>query len=268
MCKLITDHNWQSIKQECGVLPRFLEYGSVHAEHQGIVPVGDSLDKLVPKDEWKERINEANRLKMFPIHYFEKANVVGKNQASTNFCWAYGISSCVEAVDLMQVQVYERLAPATLGWLVNWKNQGYWCSEAIKGAAKKGIASSKFARDGVSHYKYFEKDWESDCPNHKPLEWFDTIGTDSRRRNEEEQVAQCVSLLLTPSPLYIAYNWWSHALMMAGLIWDETQKYNLRWVAWNSHNDGRIELTGSRGVPDEAYAPRSTVHSVEVIGNV
>jgi len=84
---------------------------------------------------------------------------------------------------------------------------------------------------------------------------------DSRRRDEREQVRHCVSLLLAGNPLYIAYNWWSHALMMAGVEWDESAKYNLRWIAINSHGDGRIELTGSRGVPDEAYAPRSCTFS-------
>jgi len=258
---LITDKNWQQVTKEQGVLPRFLQYGSSEAMSQKIMPVGEQPDKLVPKDEWKERINEANRLRMFPIHYFETFGVEKKNQARTNFCWSYGLTSCVESVRLYENQLYRRLAPATLGWLVGWRNQGYWCSEAIKGAFNKGIASSEFAADGVYSSRGFKDGWMEDRKRHKPLEWFDTIGVDNRRRDEEEQVAQCVSLLLTPSPLYIAYNWWSHALMMAGLEWDETAKYNLRWVAWNSHNDGRIELTGSRGVPDEAYAPRLTTHS-------
>jgi len=40
---------------------------------------------------------------------------------------------------------------------------------------------------------------------------------------------------------------------MVGVRWTEGERYNLTWQAWNSHGDGLIELTGSRGVPDEAY---------------
>jgi len=262
VCSMITDKNWQDVPQECGLLPRYLAYGSADMASRRIIPVSDQPSILVPEDEWKERINEANEYRLFPIHHMEAANVPVKNQARTNFCWSYGIASCTEAHDLIQGQPYEKLAPATLGHLVKWRNQGYWCSEAIAGANKYGHATSKFADDGVYTNRNFKDGWQADALRHRPLEWWDTVG--SRAGSEKEMVQQCVSLLLTPSPLYIAYNWWGHALMMAGLIWDEKEKYNLRWVAVNSHDDGRIELTGSRGVPDEGYGIRSTVHSVEI----
>ena len=260
-CRLITDHNYCDVPRECGVLPRYLQYGSAEAEAQKLFPVSDQPDKLVPQDEWKERILEAHAKRMFPMHYFEAANVPAKNQDGTNYCWSYSLASTVEAVNLMQGQPYRRLAPATLGHLVNWKNQGYWLSEALTGARKFGFASSEFAPDGVTNDRLFKPGWEGDALENRPLEWFDTIGVDNRRQDEFEQVRQCVSLLLTPSPLEAALYWWGHALMVAGLIWDETALYNLRWIYWNSHNDGRIELTGQRGIPDEAYAPRSVTFS-------
>jgi hypothetical protein len=46
-----------------------------------------------------------------------------------------------------------------------------------------------------------------------------------------------------------------------GVVWDTRYKHNLKWIAYNSHGDGRIEMTGSKGVPDEAYAPRLVTHS-------
>lgn len=262
--RLITDQNWQQVTKGCGVLPRFLQYGSPAAVACRLHPVGEQPDKLVPKDQWKERILEAHAKKMFPIYHFEKAQVKKKDQGWTNWCWAYGLASSLEAVRLLEGQPYRRLAPATLGWLVNWKNQGHWLSEAIAGAAQRGIASSEFADDTITNPRLFKPGWEQDALRHKPLEWFDTVGMDNRRRNEEEQVHQCVSLLLTPSPLYVAYWWWSHALMLGALEWDEREKHNLRWVALNSHNDGWIELSGSRGVPDESYAPRSSTFSPDL----
>jgi hypothetical protein len=264
MIRLITDTNWQQVPVEAGTIQRAKLYGSAEARAIGLEPLGEMADKLVPEDQWKERIEEANAKKAFPIHHFERAHVGAKNQGGTNYCWAYGIASCVEAARLLQGQPFRRLAPATLGWLVGWKNRGNYLTSAIEGAKERGVASSVFARDGTTDQRSFKEGWERDALQNRPLEWFDTIGVDGRRRNEHEQVKHCVSLLLQPgggSPLYIAYNWWRHALMMAGLIWDETQKYNLRWQAWNSHDDGPIELTGSRGVPDEAYGQRVVTFS-------
>ena len=256
-CRLITDRNWQNVPRECGVAPRYLRYGSPEAELQQLYPVGDQPNKLVPQDQWKERILEAHAKKMFPIHFFEANNVPAKNQDWTNYCSFYSLASSVEAVNLMQGQPYRRLAPATLGHLVNWKNRGFWLTEALAGARTFGFAGSEFARDGITNRRLFESGWEKDALNNRPLEWWDTVGVDNRRISEFEQVQQCVSLLLTPSPLYVALNWWGHALMIAGLTWDETALYNLRWTYWNSHNDGRIEMTGQKAIPDEAYAPRS-----------
>jgi len=250
---LITDQNWQLASQQYGVLPRFIEYGSDQAIRRGLYPLGDYPDKLIPEDEWKERIAEANEKKIFPIHYFQEFGVPAKSQTPTNFCWAYGMTSTVEAVRILENQPYRRLAPATLGWLVNWKNAGYYLTETIVGAAKRGIASSEFAPDGVYTTAKFKDGWEQDALNNKPSEWFDL--------QKSNMVKHAVSLLLIGVPLYIAYNWWGHALMMAGVEWAEGELHNLKWIAWNSHGDGKIELTGSKGVPDEAYGPRSSTYN-------
>jgi len=250
----IGDNNWRHVRRECGVLPRYVGYGSAEALAQGLIPVGNYPDKLVPKEQWQERIEECNAKKMFPIHYFEANKVPAKNQNPTNYCWAYSLASVVEAVELMQAQQYRRLAPATLGWLVRWRNQGFWLSDALKGALTRGISEHEYCADGQIPRRLSEEA-VANALHHRPLEWFDTIGPAGG--DEEEHVAQCVSLLLSPSPGYHAHNWWGHALMMAGLEWDDTQRHNLRWVNWNSHGDGRIELTGSKGVPDEFYSPRS-----------
>jgi hypothetical protein len=248
---IITDRNWNDVPQEYGILPRYMKYGSTEARENGMIPVSDSLDVLVPEDEFKERIQEANEKQMMAIHYLRDSGAKAHSQGGTNYCWAYGISECLEALRPMENQEYIRLAPATMGWIVNWRNKGNYLSSAIKGCYERGVASSEFAKDGTTNYKSFKDGWQEDAMKHRPHEW-----TDTDSANERRMVQQCVSLLVSGLPLYIAYNWWGHALMMAGVEWDETQKYNLRWIAWNSHNDGRIELTGSRGVPDEAYAPR------------
>jgi len=252
--RVISDTNWQVVPQEFGVLPRFIDYGSPEAIKRGMLPVEEFPDVLIPESEWKERIAEAHEKKTMPIHHFEASSVPAKNQANTSFCWAYSMTSAVEVCRLHEAQPYRRLAPATLGWLVGWKNRGYYLSETIQGASERGIASSEFAPDGVYNTSTFKAGWEEDALRHKPSEWFDL-------KAGGQMTNYAVSLLLAGVPLYVALNWWSHALDIAGVLWDESQLRNLRWIYWNSHGDGRIEIVGEKGIPDEAYGLRSTTFS-------
>jgi hypothetical protein len=72
-------------------------------------------------------------------------------------------------------------------------------------------------------------------------------------------IQHAISILWTGRPLYIAYNWWGHALECCGVRWDESVKYNIVWQIRNSHNEEDIiELTGDRGIPDESYCIRAS----------
>jgi hypothetical protein len=96
-----------------------------------------------------------------------------------------------------------------------------------------------------------------DALNNRPLEFTDCDPT----KGERFMAQQCASLLCQGDPIYNAFNWWGHSLTDMGVVWDTRYKHNLKWIAYNSHGDGRIEMTGSKGVPDEAYAPRLVTHS-------
>lgn len=253
MPRIITDRTF--VEQQWGILPRKIAYGSRDAFRRGMYPVDDQADVLINEDEWQERINDAHEQRTMPLHHLQKANAPARSQGRTNFCWAYGMALAVEGEELREGKNYIRLAPATLGWLVNWRNKGYYLSETIRGAAERGIASSKYAPDGVSSMAAFKPGWKEDALSHRPSEWWDTIG---KSYSVNAMVKQCVSLILNGLPGYIAYNWWGHALAMVGVRWNEKVKNNIEWIAWNSHGDGVITITGDRGVPDEFYALRAT----------
>jgi len=253
--RLITDDNWRDVQPEHGIVERVIPYGTDAAAAHGLVTF-DDLDVLIPWDDMEERINEANAKKQMPIHHLEAAGALAHNQSRTNYCWAYGLAQCLEALRLTTALPYVRLGPASLGWLVNWRNQGNYLISAIKGAAERGIASAEFVKDGTTDPRTFKEGWKEDALKHKPVEF-----TDTNRTSERFMAQQCASLLVAGLPLYIAFNWWRHALAGMGVVWDTRYKYNLRWIDWNSHGDGRIEMTGSRGVPSEAYAPRTVTYA-------
>jgi len=259
---VITDINWRDFIRpavtEDGmpeIIPRDFACGSSEAADIGLAPVEEFPNVMVPEDEWKERINEMNEEQGFPVHHLRRGNAKAKNQNGYGYCWAYGITSCLESVRVKTGQPYVELAPQSLGWMVNWRNRGYYPSHAIQGINEKGVCRNELVGDSTFNPRNFEDGWEEDALNYRAMEWWDT-----NRRTEKDMVKQCVSILLTGHPLYIAYNWWNHALMMGGLVWDEGERYNLKWLAINSHNDGEIYLTGSRGVPSEAYGVRSVTH--------
>ena len=259
--RIITDENYHDAERYYGVLPRYIKYGTVEARAIGLNPIHEQPDKLVPEDEWKERIEEANAHQMFPVHYFEQFNVTPKDQNGYNYCWGFALASVCEAVRLLEGQEYIALSGTGLGELVKWRNVGNWLSSAIEGASTLGVPSRAVAPETTINPRNFKDNWKEDRKNYRLLEWFDTIGPGSRNQDEEEHVAQCVSLLLSSSPGFVAYNWWGHAVMAAGLVWDARERHNLRWVIWNSWNDGRLELIGRKGVPDEFYAPRVMVYA-------
>ncbi len=254
---LITDKNWRDVEPEHGVLKRTVVYGSPEAHEHGLRPFADAKPELIPWDDMEERINEAIAKKQMPMHYLDDFGAQPHNQGRTNFCWNYGLALTMEAQRLIQHLSGRRLGGPSLGWLVGWKNRGYYLAATIKGAIERGIASSEFVPDGVYTSDTFKADWQDDALNNRPLEFTDCDPT----QGERFMAQQVASLLCQGDPVYDAFNWWRHALTCMGVFWDTRYKYNLRWIAYNSHGDGRIEMTGSKGVPDEAYAPRLVTHS-------
>jgi len=256
--RTITDNNWRDFQPQNGIVERKVVYGSPEARALGMVPIEDTLDVLIPWDDMEERINEANAKRQMPIHHLEAANHLAHNQGGTNYCWAYGITTCLEALRIMENQPYKRLGPSSMGWLVDWRNRGNYLSDAMRGVWERGVASAEFCGDATYDRRSFKAGWEDDALNHKLHEW-----TDANPDGGDELMAQqCCSLLVGGLPLYEAFNWWGHALARVGVVWDTNEMYNLRWIDWNSHNDGRIEMTGSKGIPDEAYAPRVATFSI------
>ena len=130
--------------------------------------------------------------------------------------------------------------------------KGFSRNEASR---REGIASFEYAKDGTTNKNTFKPGWQANRVKYKPHEWWDTVGKSFSKKG---MLRQCVSLILNGLPGYIAYNWWGHALELVGLNWDESLQNNVAWVLRNSHDENDvIELTGSRGVPDEAYGVRA-----------
>lgn len=260
------DHNWRELirpvetedgRPEC--LPRHTAYGSLEAANIGLVPLTDYPDLLVQPDQFKEVIAYCRHPDHLIFPEFHQARTWAPpgyrwNQNGRPWCWEWGITSAVMDGEAAEGKPTILLAPNTLGWLTGWKSVGYYPDLTIKGASERGIAPQSFVPDLMSaNPNTFKVGWEAAALLHRPLEWWDTNKT-----SVTAMISQCLTILKSGRSLYIGNSDWSHAYSICGLKWDESEKYNVVWVARNSHDEPEpIELTGDFGVPDEAYGVRA-----------
>jgi hypothetical protein len=208
---------------------------------------------VIPRADWPAVIAECHAKQMFPLYHQRASGVFadGWNQDGLGYCWAFGLTAAVMDAREAEGQKPVRLAPTSLGWLVRWRNQGYYLDGAIEGANKRGIAPAEYVPDLSISPSRFKPGWEEAAKLYRPLEWWDT----NRRAGTDAFIGQCLAILRTGRPLYIAYNWWGHALECVALEW---KSGGVVWTLRNSHGERDvIELAGSRGIPDEAYGVRA-----------
>jgi len=237
------------------VLPRRTLYGSHEAGEHGLIPLGEYPDKLIDLADLKEIIAYCHANKIFPLYHQEAAGwAPGYNQNGYGYCWTYGLTGCAMDCREGENQDHVRLSPFSLGWLVDWKNAGYYLDGTIKGARDRGIATIEYVPEYNLRPNTFKPGWEQDALKYRVLEWWDTQGTSA-----QTMLQHCATILSMGRPCFVAYNFWGHALELVALNWDQRYPNNVVWVLRNSHGELEvIGLTGSRGVPDEAYGPRST----------
>jgi len=254
------DRYWKRIVDSSpamGALPRQTKYGSEETIKMGLKPFGEAFpDKLVDPADFKAVIQECHEQKIFPM-YHQKAtwgpNGFRWNQNGLGYCWTWSGTGNVMDCRALEGKSTVLLSPVSMGWLVDWRNRGNYLESFIEGAMKRGIAPMEYTPNPLSlDYKSFKSGWEEAALNYRIAEAWDS--------DPRNMLQHSLSILRCGVSGYIAYNWWSHALNLVGLRWDESLPNNVAWIIRNSHNeDDFIELTGSRGVPDELYGIRATV---------
>jgi len=233
--------------------PRRTVYGTAEAFAMGLEPIEAVPDVLIPEDEWADRIEEAHQLKNMPLYYMYQWRPKGQQytQDGLGYCWTWSGTGCMMTCRACEDKPLQYLAPVSMGYLVNWSNSGNYLESYIQGARQDGVCPAS-SWDEVNSTNRNRRYWEE--VNQRGKYRLDKVW-DTRRG---DMTRHCISILCYGRSLYIAYNWWGHALELTGI------RYNgrtLEWLISNSHNeDDVIVLTGSRAEPDEAYGFISTVY--------
>ena len=244
-----------------GVIPRDWEVKPYGSLKEVAVAVSDAPDVLIDPKDYKEVIQRCHDERIFPM-YHQQATWAPPGfrwtQNGTNYCWIWSLTG-----DVMNCQAREGkrklgddlLAPISVGWSVGWRNVGNYLDAGVAAVIKRGIAPASFIPDPFSRsYRNYKDGWEAAAMQNRLPE--DSVW-DTNPRN---MLQHAISILCTGSSGYIAYNWWGHALSLVGLRWDESAPNNIVWIIRNSHNeDDFLEMTGSRGVPDELLGIRATL---------
>lgn len=251
MMLIIGDRNWQEYlhQQEDagfrgGALPRQTNVGGLKC-----AKVYEEVIKPIPESEWEGRIKEAIERKAFPSAHLRAAKPDYKpTQNGLNYCWAWSLCGTMLVQRLTVGLSFIELAPESLGGDVNFRNAGNYLDSALAYAAKNGACERSFVPTMYSlRPSTYKTGWQDNALNHRPTEWFDLDGN---------SWVNTVSALLSGFPLYVGYDWWSHAVCLVGLVIIDGE---ICPEVFNSHADGIIVLSGSRKVPDlGSFAQRTT----------
>lgn len=258
MRRIDCDREWRELvsgSPALGALPRQTTYGDA----PGLIPFGEAYpSELIDEADFKERIQDAHTRQIFPMyHHRDVWSPPGTrwNQNGLNYCWAYGLVSAMMDTRAREGRIHVDLVPESLGHCVGWRNRGNYLDSALRGATERGIGSRAFCPGphGIDPRK-FHSGWEENALKYRLAETWDLDNS-----NKRAMVRHAISVLCTGTPIYIAYNWWGHALQCTGVRWNEAMPYHVEWLNHNSHDeDDLIIMTGNRGVFDEAYGIRAT----------
>lgn len=211
----------------------------------------DQRPAMLEPDEYRDAIKYAIEWEKMPYFFAYKWRPKGfrYTQNGIGYCWTWGGTGCVMTTRAFEGKPLVYLAPVSMGYLVGWANRGNYLASFIKGAREEGIYPGTSSADLNNHSRN-RNNWPFD--EKRELYLLDEIW-DLDTRNMTQQ---CVTCLCAGRSIYIAYNWWGHALELVGV------RYNgntMEWIISNSHNeDDFIILTGGRAIPDEAICFVST----------
>ena len=234
-------------------LPRRELYGSPQADELGLTPVEAVPDVLILPDQYDEKIKEAHDQQNMPVYHMRatwRPPGYKYNQNGIGYCWTWGGTGCLMTTRACEDKDTVFLAPVSMGYLVGWADRGNYLGSFIQGAREQGICP---AVDGnMNDLRRSASVWNAVGRRDEfklDLVW------DTRSSAMKQH---CVSILCYGRSLYVAYNWWGHAVELVGILIrpDGTWEW---WIS-NSHNEPDIiVLTGSRSIPSEAYGFISTV---------
>lgn len=210
---------------------------------------------LIPRSEWRARIEEMEELRARIPDACDAAGLKVKNQASTNYCWINAPTHCVEVLRVLQGQSPVSLSPASAGGpITRYRNVGGWGLEGLKYIVANGLVPSADWPDNAIDRRYATPANAEKAKAYRAQEWWEL---------ESRNLDQVVSCLLRGTPVSSGLNWWGHQVTYVAALWLDGTVAILIDNSWGESwgTKGRGILQGNRMLPDDATAPRTVLAS-------
>jgi hypothetical protein len=255
MSHLITDDNYLFAVEKVaeltdgtrGLLPR--DYSKVP---MGAIPHTSPFVEavpIIPESEWPARI-AAMQGKW--IRYLYPGNAKDDYQNGLGYCWAFSLAQSAMMIRALEGQSYKLLLAESLGYDVNWRNAGNYCSSAIEAAGKTGFCEASYspARFNLKPSTW-KPGWQENGLQYRITEWWELGNVNMRQ--------EVATAMMLGFPVYTGYNRFSHAIALDECGLDG----KTFWVhSPNTHGPGEDwTLKGTVAIPDEAYVPRVLVRA-------
>ena len=232
---LADDRNTRDMR---GLQPR--DYG----RHPfGSMPFGTFPFPVIPRSEWRDRIEEGHAKKTFAIYHSLRMKVPRLNQKRLPYCWMYGTVGAIQTARAMHgLKTVHLSATSAAGPGKRYREEGGWAGEAIGYINEYGIATVNEWPEAVNDPRYFNPSREV-AKNYGIGQWFEL------RAKKFDQLMTC---LLMGFPVTVGLLWMGH------LMYVEAPTYPFGGIVTNSwgqewENDGRIVFLEEKLIADEQY---------------
>lgn len=212
---------------------------------------------LVPRSEWRARIEERKKLRRTLRDKIQRAGLPSKNQGSTNFCWANAPVAAMEMMRVLQNQEKVSLSPASVACPINgFVNEGGWGQQALKRIVEAGVVPTSLWPDNAINRKYATQANYEIGYRYRCLRWCEL---------EPGNMDQMVSVLLRDIPVPIGLSWWGHEVTAVDPDWidgDIALSIRNSWGQWGTQGNPGFEgygvLQGRKMLADDAVCPFAT----------
>lgn len=211
----------------------------------GSMPWGNFPLDVIPRSEWKDRIEEGHAKKTFAIYHHRRKKVPILDQKRTNYCWINAVVGAMMNMRACQNLPTIHLSSASAGAPgKNYANVGGWTGEAIRYIDEYKITPHDVWPNAAIDRSYFQKTREFAI--HDVGNWWEL-----RPRNFD----QLMTCLLNGFCVAVGLNWWGHAVYYNAPVMPGRGSYGVifpnSW-GYNWEENGMSVLAESKANADEA----------------
>lgn len=228
---------------QSGMRPRGGFMASLAAE-----PMPASL--IVDPSEFQARIQERTERKSSLRDICTRFNIPPMDQQQTNYCWANAPTYTIEVLRAVMNEVYVPLSAASIAApLTGYRNQGGFGQDALQRIVDVGIVPESLWPHNAISKQYATAANFTEAAKYRATGWI--VPDDQNVFN------LCIGLVLLNIPVAVGYNWWSHEITWADVVWLDGQAWPVIRNSWGTQygDNGYATIQGNRATPSDACAP-------------